>query len=325
MTRRRPHVLFLEQHDWPQDTSDGIVSHLELLIWGPLQSTGMATHTALYVERLERETGRPWGDVVSRYIADRKPDLVMPFSVDAETPYGREQYEEVARTCRRCGIPVVMICTDPYQTDRVELANSLLDHVDYHLPISPLPIPGVLDHDRYLYLWTPADPRYYYRSTERKDIPLSFIGERMGRPERAWIEPCLKRAGVPLLVGGGRGEERLSTARYAQIQRTSQMGIDVFSHPASPQLKGRVFELTACHTLLLEMANAAIELFFEPDVDYISVHSPEELVSKCRFYLDHEGDRTRIAHAGWRATMGRYTPGHFWSHVFDRVLGRGWR
>lgn len=228
----------------------------------------------------------------------------------------------VARWCRSTHTPIVIVWPDLVTDEQAETAERLLEHVDWHIqsdrPVAPA---RAVDASRYLPLWTPIDGRFFYASTEPKNIPLSFLGEKLDRPERQVMLQALVRAGLPLMESGGRAstEAHLSTIQYAAIQRRTQIGINITSHPTNPQLKGRLFELLACRTLLLEHENSAIQTYFEPDVDYVSFRTPAELVDKAHYYLAHPVERERIARQGHRAYRARYTLFHYWRKILDKL------
>jgi glycosyltransferase involved in cell wall biosynthesis len=62
----------------------------------------------------------------------------------------------------------------------------------------------------------------------------------------------------------------------------------------------RTFELPACRAFTLaERTNEQME-FFREGKEAAYFGSPEEMVDKVRYYLEHESDRERIAEAGYR-------------------------
>jgi spore maturation protein CgeB len=77
----------------------------------------------------------------------------------------------------------------------------------------------------------------------------------------------------------------------------------------------RTFELPACGAFMLtERTDTHLELF-EEDREAAHFSSPDEMVSKVRYYLTHDCERMRIAEAGYRKLAG----GH---HTYDHRLAQ---
>lgn len=324
--RRRPHVIFL--NNLPSWAFLSIIQDLyDLNTVEPLRLTGWATVETFYTTKYQECADRPWGPALRQYLRQVQPDAIISARMGWEDPAELGQFVTATRSDRQRGVPVIAMWTDLVTTDQIALAERMLDYVDWHTQIDRPVVPnGVRDPDRYLPLWTPMDWRFFYRTTP-KPIPISFVGEKIDRPERQRMLNAVERSGLPLYVSGGRGsvEAQLSTSRYAEIQRASQIGINVTSHPTAPQIKGRIFELLACGSLLLEWDNAAIHTYFEPEEDYVAYHTPDELVDKLWYYMSHLAERERIARHGHETFMRRFTLWHYWDKVFTKLWGKAWR
>ena len=69
----------------------------------------------------------------------------------------------------------------------------------------------------------------------------------------------------------------------------------------------RTFEIPACGGFLLHERTAELADYYEEGREVACFGSPEELVEKVRYYLDHEAERVRIAQAGYRRCVREHS------------------
>ncbi|GGD49910.1 CgeB family protein [Paenibacillus nasutitermitis] len=69
----------------------------------------------------------------------------------------------------------------------------------------------------------------------------------------------------------------------------------------------RTFEISACATLQLTDIRSDLPSFYTPDVDIVTYSSPQEMVDKIEYYLNHEAERREIAMRGLYRTMNEHT------------------
>ncbi|QJC54260.1 glycosyltransferase [Paenibacillus albicereus] len=72
----------------------------------------------------------------------------------------------------------------------------------------------------------------------------------------------------------------------------------------------RTFEISACGTLQLTDVRDDLARFYEPGVEIATYASPQELVEKIDYYLNHEEERQAIALRGLCRTMKEHTYAH---------------
>ncbi|PLT45150.1 Spore maturation protein [Paenibacillus pasadenensis] len=72
----------------------------------------------------------------------------------------------------------------------------------------------------------------------------------------------------------------------------------------------RTFEISACGTLQLTDVRDDLARFYEPGVEIATYASPQELVEKIDYYLNHEEERQAIAFRGMCRTMKEHTYAH---------------
>ncbi len=119
---------------------------------------------------------------------------------------------------------------------------------------------------------------------------------------------------------GGQREEKLSPHQYAELIRRTKIGLNFSLSPAMfHQTKGRVFEILASGSMLLEFKNPATESLLTNGVDYVDFNSSHELIDKIRYYVEHEDERLKIANQGYETYQKKYTAQIFWDTIMDRI------
>ena len=69
----------------------------------------------------------------------------------------------------------------------------------------------------------------------------------------------------------------------------------------------RLYETTGVGTLLLTDWKENLSELFEPDVEVVAYHSPDDCVEKIKHLLSHESERARIAQSGQARTLRDHT------------------
>jgi hypothetical protein len=172
-------------------------------------------------------------------------------------------------------------------------------------------------HD--LYLWTPESQCYFY--PDNQDINVSFIGSsRYG--DRYFYVTELKKRVPNILITGGQRENGLTFSAYANLIRRSKIGINFCKNPMGngyEQLKGRVLEVIASKSFLLEEKGSSTKHFFTPNKDYIEFENIDDLVDKIEYYTKHDNQRIEIANHGYNTFINNYTSQHFWKKVSEHL------
>ncbi|MEM6393310.1 MAG: glycosyltransferase [Planctomycetota bacterium] len=89
--------------------------------------------------------------------------------------------------------------------------------------------------------------------------------------------------------------------------------------PIPRQIKGRVFEVPAAGGFLLTQPAEDLADYLTPGKDLSLFDTPEQLVAKCRFYLEHDDQRRAIAAAGHRRVLAEHTWAHRFQHLFKKL------
>ncbi len=83
-------------------------------------------------------------------------------------------------------------------------------------------------------------------------------------------------------------------------------------------VKVGVFEAAATGRLLFTQYFDEMRRYFEYDTEIVGYRDEEELVSKLRYYIEHEEEAGRIARAGQRRCMRD----HLWANRFETLFGQ---
>lgn len=170
----------------------------------------------------------------------------------------------------------------------------------------------------------------FYPMNPVKDIDVSFIGSlttdfyRSRREQLEYLKERLEKKGYNIYIGGGQfavnGEKPLTIDQYVDIICRSRISIN-FSETIGGMrnLKGRVFEVLACRTLLMEEDGPDSRRLFEDGKDYALFKSKEELYEKTLYYLENETKRKEVEQCGWEQVDRFYNSKNVWHYVFSSI------
>jgi hypothetical protein len=172
--------------------------------------------------------------------------------------------------------------------------------------------------DNHINLWVPQDPTYFYKENVQ-DIEISFAGSSRYLDRQFFLHHAQKEC-PELLICGGQREANLSPELYAEVIRKSKIGLNFSLSPANFfQTKGRIFEILASCSMLLEFKNPSTSKLFTPNEDYVEFENERDLVNKIKYYVSHQEERCKIAMSGYKKYMENYTAEHFWKKIMSRI------
>lgn len=155
------------------------------------------------------------------------------------------------------------------------------------------------------------DNRNYplYLEERDKKYDVVFLGhyEKDGRVSYL---SALTASGITIGIpkGGWTGIEednsffmRLENTRenYNQILNESKIALVFLSDLNKDTYTRRCFEIPATRTFMLSVYTDDLAGLFKPDKEAVYFKTPEELVQKTKYYLEHEEERERVAQAGY--------------------------
>ena len=149
---------------------------------------------------------------------------------------------------------------------------------------------------------------------ERRSLggPVGFIGHWEEMTERSLLH--LVRHGIPLKVYGGHWDKAAAVHElgaalqhrlvwgdeYARAIASFDVNLGIVSKWNRSHTASRTFQIPALGAFLLHERNEVVTRYFREGVEAEFFGSDDELLEKCRHYLDHPDERRRIAEAGRR-------------------------
>lgn len=160
------------------------------------------------------------------------------------------------------------------------------------------PPSGWSDKDRtrgVSFIGTPYDdrPNFLTHLWRKYELPVTISGPRVWKKK---LEPDALAALYP-------AEGELYEKEYREGIWRSKINLSFLTHGNQDEYAHKSFEIAACGGFLLaERSKGHLERFKE-DEEAVFFSSLEECAEKCRFYLNDEAARTRIAAAGQRRAV----------------------
>lgn len=93
-----------------------------------------------------------------------------------------------------------------------------------------------------------------------------------------------------------------------------------FNISMTDDINMRTFEVMSTGSFLLTGWNPTIEELFEDGKHLVLYRSPEEMIEKAKYYLDHDEERERIAQAGFDEVRAKHTILHRVKTILDNSI-----
>jgi len=145
-----------------------------------------------------------------------------------------------------------------------------------------------------------------------------------------WWGPRLSRQlkNIPYFLGGVHrswaGKE-VYMKDFADVIRNVKIfvGQDADIPVSGLYLSNRIFAVTGCGGFYLGRKTPGIEAAFEIGKEVEVFESTKDLLEKVKFYLEHDDQRERIAHAGRQKVLTSYTYRQQMEKIFDWITENG--
>ncbi len=169
---------------------------------------------------------------------------------------------------------------------------------------------------------------------DRFGCDVGFVGTYENDRARHMLR--LARAGVPVSirgVGWRRFRERhpkltilhetLGDDEYPVAINATRINLGFLRKGARDRQTTRSIEIPACGAFMLAERTDEHETLFEEGVEAAFFAGFDELLEKCRYYLEHAAERQRIAAAGLeRCQRSGYSNGDRLRHILEVLPGR---
>ena len=190
----------------------------------------------------------------------------------------------------------------------------------------------------------------------KQDLPkiydVSFVG--MYHPYRAWLVQWLKRAGIDVHAwGSGWRAGRLDHEDMVKVFNQSRINLNLSNcvswdiryliTPFRPikstlrawrqvvhaitrhdmktweMVKGRYYEINACGGFQLSHYAEGLERMYSIGEEIVLYASPEDMIEKIHYYLEHEDEREAIAKRGYLRTQSDHTMEKRFQHILGQL------
>ena len=138
---------------------------------------------------------------------------------------------------------------------------------------------------------------------ERGDL-LKLLGQSFGNVTLYTPDPGAK---IPGCINKGTADPDKETPT---IYRSSRINLNISLRSIVNGIPLRCFDIMGAGGFLMTSYAGDFTEFFTAGEDYVFYESPEDLVNKCRYYLEHEEERRQIAAAGYAKVQAAHTYVH---------------
>src|ERR1051326_4446062 len=309
-------VLFITEKYCDGNPDMGLTNHYHNL-FDSLQSTNLySSITIAHFDEIYSTYNRHFDDFTEGILDEYKPDTIIVSHLGASplNPTVRTYH-----TIKKRNIKLVFMWPDTREWV-YNAIRELYPYSDLHVSWGCERDDNDTLNDKHMWLWAPQNPALYF--DDKKTIDVSFIGTLNGYNNiRLNYIQYLVNNKVPINFTGGQREEKLSVQQYAEFVRKSKINLNfsVSAEIKTHQCKGRVFEILASNSLLLESENYATKRRLTPGTHYIEFSNESDLKDKIEYFLKNESERIEKEKNELNIYNEKYTATSFWSSVFERI------
>ena len=312
-------VLFVTEQFYGGNPEWG-PSNIEVVLVETLVDSGLAHEISqFYYDQLSKQVGSFMGEVLVETCAGYKPDLVIFFPMGLlgiDPP--RTAMGVISNTL---GIKVLLMRGDSIGPEGHRFNTTWFPFVDYIAFLdSSLGHLGYGQEAKAVQAIQSFNARYFYDKKLERDIDVSFVGSVGDWPKRAEYIGFLRQHGVGVVARGGQRFDRLGWGEYSDIINRSKISLNFCLNGSGyTQIKGRVFEVTSCRTLLIEDEGIETKDFFDEGKDFVMCRGKEEMLEKVKYYLAHDSEREAIAESGYRKVTELYNSKNVWAYMLNKI------
>ena len=204
--------------------------------------------------------------------------------------------------------------TADWAIQKIKELNGLSDlHISWDNPSIPIEYSS-----NHVSMWVPQDQFLFYPDEQKIDV--IFSGSKHQQDRIDYLNFLIQNL-ENISITGGQAEEMLSPQMYAFSIRKSKINLNFPMHPFGfDQVKGRVFEVLACKSLLLEKHNEETKKILIPNEEYIEFFDPQDALNKIKYFLKNEEHRMHIASKGYKKYRDKYSSDIFWKTIINKLF-----
>ncbi len=149
---------------------------------------------------------------------------------------------------------------------------------------------------------------------------VNFVG--LPHSDRPQILRQVIEAGHWVDCYGSGWARRLSFEEMVRVFTHSHISLNFTfnAHKTIRQMKGRLFEVPGCGSLLLTDYVDGLEEYFKPNQEIAIFEGTAHLVDQIRFFKRNEKARAEMAKRGREAALARNTYEHRFEDIFKRIF-----
>lgn len=163
--------------------------------------------------------------------------------------------------------------------------------------------------------WLPlgCDPYVHMKLDIPKEYDIGFVGRNAMKFARGRQLAVLQKR-YP--------DSRIGQADYLEMSRIYSASRIGFNSAIIKDINMRVFEVMACGCFLLtnRIRDNGFDELFRDGTHLVTYRNDKELFAFIDYYLAHEGEREKIARAGYDLVVGKYTYRHRVQAMFNYLV-----
>ena len=302
---------------------DGLRSHGEVVLFaGPngRNCLEMPRRQSDY-ERCRDANGMALMTQMSRGFTSRKPTAVVGQMWNFCMP------ANILGNIRMQGVPVVNIAMDDrHSFHKVSLKDGsdggvagFVGSISLALTAAPECVAWYNHHGVPALFWPEASsPQHFKPMNVEKKYDITFVGANYGY--RSEVVAALAASGIKVETrGSGWPQGRIATEDIPRLFAESKivLGIGGILHCTDfTALKMRDFDAPMSGSFYIAQSNPDLSACFDLGRELVTWSSLPDLVSKCRFYLENESEREKIA----KLARVRSMRDHTWGIRFGEMI-----
>lgn len=164
-----------------------------------------------------------------------------------------------------------------------------------------------------------------YRISDEYFLKTFLLGRKLTQVERTLLIELLAQQYDIHLYTGNMEQVPERVRRFPQIDAgdgalkvfySSKINLNITMRSIASGVPARVFDVMSIGGFMLSNWQEEIPELFDEGKEIVTYKSPEELIDKADYYLQHEDERAKIAVNGYRKVKARHT----YEHRLDKII-----